>query len=304
MRYWSMSLGVAASGALIAISRFAFGPTHANWIIFGLAIAATVLSLAATAVALLRENHAFSGLSALSALIAAWTIIATRAFTGPTALWLGFAGGLALLLLSVRALALHETTVERVVHALELDGSGEGTLAIRRAPAQPAAATTLRGTGFEISGVMRSWMRWLAYVGLALAGAFVVLATFAWQDPTQGVSVRWLAFGVGIGAAFAALSALLERGLAIRIEGPSTARVLTIAITATAAAIAIALIVLMVVLHGSDARWWAFGLGAGLAVASLVAATIHELSSERIRHELEIRRATSTPAEQATEAAH
>jgi hypothetical protein len=31
-----------------------------------------------------------------------------------------------------------------------------------------------------------------------------------------------------------------------------------------------------------------FGLGAGLAGVSLVAATIHELSTERIRHELEI----------------
>jgi hypothetical protein len=35
-------------------------------------------------------------------------------------------------------------------------------------------------------------------------------------------------------------------------------------------------------------RWWTFGLGAGLAGVSLVASVAHELSSERVRHELEV----------------
>src|ERR1700727_1718659 len=121
MRYWGMSIGVAISGALIAISRFAFVQTHAIWIVFGLAIAAAVLSLAAAAVALLRENHAFSGISALSALIA----------------------------------------------------------------------------------------------------GFVVLATFAWQSPTSDVSLRWLAFGVGVAAVTAALIALVDYVVAISSDGAS-----------------------------------------------------------------------------------
>ncbi len=304
MRYWAMSLGVAISGAFIAISRFSFAPTHAIWIVFGLAIAAAVLSIAAAAVALLRQNHAFSGLSALSVLIAAFTIIVTRTFTLPSALWVALAGGLALLVLSLRALALHETTIERVVHALELDGSGDGTLAIRRAPAHAAAVSSAPGTSFGITAVMRSWMRWLAYIGVALAGAFVVLATFAWQTPTAAVSVRWLAFGIGIAAAAAALSALLDRAIAIAGEGASPVRLLSAVLAGAMAAVSIALIVLMVVLNGSDARWWAFGLGAALVGTALVAATVHELSSERIRHELEIAHPAPVLAEQQTETAY
>jgi hypothetical protein len=56
----------------------------------------------------------------------------------------------------------------------------------------------------------------------------------------------------------------------------------------------------MVALHGVDARWWAFGLGAGLVGVSLLASTIHELSSERVRHELEVAHAGVPAGEPAT----
>ena len=286
MRYWAMTLGVAVSGAFIAIDRFAFAPSTAVWIAFAVAIAATISSVAATVMALPRQNHAFSGISALSALVGAWTVIATRVFPVSSAVWLTFAGGLALLLLSLRALALHETTVERVVHALELNGSGEGVLAIGPTTTQPVAVTA-------------AWMQWLSNTALAIAGAFVVLATFAWQNPAQGVSVRWLAFGVGIAAAVAAFGALIERALAVRAEGPDAGQIVATTVTAVGAAIAIGLIVLMATLHGADARWWAFGLGDGLVGASLVAAAVHEFRSERVRHELEVARASSTSREPA-----
>jgi hypothetical protein len=92
MRYWALSVATAAAGGFIAVDRFAFVPQHAIWIAFGVAIAAGVFSLAASAVALVRQNQRFSGLSAVSALIAGFTIIAMRTFTAPTALWLAFAG--------------------------------------------------------------------------------------------------------------------------------------------------------------------------------------------------------------------
>ena len=122
MRYWAMTFAVAIGGAFLAIQRFAFAPTSAVWIAFGVAVAAVVLSLAAVLVALLRDNQAFSGVSAISALVAASTVIATLAFTAPTAPWIAFGGGLVLLALSLRGLTLHETTVERVVHQLEVTG--------------------------------------------------------------------------------------------------------------------------------------------------------------------------------------
>ena len=294
-RYWAMSFAVAISGAFIAIDRFAFTPTNAIHIAFGVAIAAAVFALAATAVALLRENNAFSGLSALSALVASATVLATRVVSTPSALWIAFAGGVALVLLSLRALALHETTVERVVHALELDATGG--LAIR--PTAATVAPPARGLRdrVEISRAMRSWLFWLTHTGIALAGAFVVLATFAWPEPVQTVSPRWLAFGVGIGAAAVALITLLDRGLAARAEGVTPARLAAILITGISAVVAIGLIVLMDVLHGVDARWWAFGLGDGLAGASLLALTVHELSSERVRHELEVAHAAAPTGE-------
>jgi hypothetical protein len=78
MRYWAMTFAVAIGGTFLAIQRFAFAPTTAVWIAFGVASAAVVLSLAAALVALLRDNQSFSGVSALSALVAGWTVIALR----------------------------------------------------------------------------------------------------------------------------------------------------------------------------------------------------------------------------------
>jgi hypothetical protein len=281
IRYWALTMATALAGAFIAIDRFAFTPTNSLHIAFGVAIAAAALSLAAIAVALLRENHAFSGTSALSLLVAGFTIIATRVFTGPSALWLAFAGGVGLLLLSLRALALHETTVEQVVHQLELSGSGESSVAVSR-------------TGIEISGTMRSWLYWLSHTGIALAGAFVVASTFIWRHgDTTTVSPRWLAFGVGVGAASIGLASLADRALDAYREGYTPERIAAIVLTGLAVAAAVALFVVMAAITNTfDLRWWAFGLGAGMSGISLVASTVHELTTERVRHELEVAQGT------------
>jgi hypothetical protein len=302
MRYWAMSVAVALAGGCLAIGRFAFAPNHAVWIAFGVAIAAGVFSLAATGVALVRQNQAFSGLSAVSALVASWTIIATRVFTTSSALWLAFAGGLALLLLSLRALALHETTIERVVHALELNGASQPAAVSQGQAVATSPAHRLR-RGLQISSEIRSWMYWLTHTGVGLAGAFVVLATFAWwPKASPQVSPRWLTFALGVAGASLAISLLLERVLAARSEGRTASQRAAIAITTASAAVSIALIVLMAVLHGTDARWWAFGLGDGMVGVSLLAWIIHELGSERVRHELEIAHATTTIQAEAADA--
>lgn len=275
MRYWAMTFAVAIGGAFLAIERFAFAPTTAVWIASAVAAAAVVLSLAAVVVALLRNNQAFSGLSAMSVLIAGWTVIATRVFTTPTALWLAFGGGIVLLALSLRALALHEATVEQVVHQLEVDGSGETFAAIRR-------------RGVEISGTMRSWLHWLGRTGIALAGAFIVAITFVWPHTTTELSPRWLAFGVAVGAATIGLGLLVDGLLDLRRTNLTRPRAIETLLSLAAVAVAGALIVLTAVQGVGNLRWWTFGLGAGLAGISLVASIVHELSSERVRHELEI----------------
>jgi hypothetical protein len=279
MRYWAMTFAVAISGAFLAIERFAFAPTTAVWIAFGVAVAAVLFSLAAALVALLRENQTFSGVSALSALVAAWTVIATRVFATPTALWLVFGGGIVLLTLSLRALALHEATVERVVHKLEVGGSGETFAPIRR-------------RGIEISGTMRSWLHWLGHTGIGLAGAFVVASTFIWPQATADLSPRWLAFGVAAGAATIGLGLLLDGLLDLQRTNMTRPRAIEILLTLAAVAVAGALVVLTAANIG-NLRWWTFGLGAGLAGVSLAASLLHELSSERVRHELEVEHTTA-----------
>jgi hypothetical protein len=275
MRYWAMTFAVAIGGAFLAIERFAFAPSSAVWIGFGVAVAAVALSLAAALVALLRDNQTFSGVSAMSALVAAWTVIATRAFTAPTALWLVFAGGIALLALSLRALALHETTVEQVVHQLDVNGSGETFAGIRR-------------RGIEISGTMRSWLHWLGHTGIGLAGAFVVASTFIWPHATPELSPRWLAFGVAAVAGAIGLGLLLDSLVDVQRTNMTLARTIEVLLTTATVAVAGALIVLTAA-HGiGNLRWWTFGLGAGLVGASLLASIVHELSAERVRHELEV----------------
>jgi hypothetical protein len=275
MRYWAMTFAVAIGGAFLAIERFAFAPSNAVWIGFGVAVAAVALSLAAALVALLRDNQTFSGVSAMSALVAAWTVIATRAFTAPTALWLVFAGGIALLALSLRALALHETTVEQVVHQLNVNGSGETFAGIRR-------------RGIEISGTMRSWLHWLGHTGIGLAGAFVVASTFIWPHATPELSPRWLAFGVAAVAGAIGLGLLLDSLVDVQRTNMTLARTIEVLLTTATVAVAGALIVLTAA-HGiGNLRWWTFGLGAGLVGASLLASIVHELSAERVRHELEV----------------
>ena len=279
MRYWAMTFAVAIGGAFLAIERFAFAPSNAVWIGFGVAVAAVALSLAAALVALLRDNQTFSGVSAVSALVAAWTVIATRAFTTPTALWLVFAGGIALLALSLRALALHETTVEQVVHQLEVNGSGETFATIRR-------------RGIEISGTMRSWLHWLGHTGIGLAGALIVASTFIWPHATPELSPRWLAFGVAAVAGAIALGLLLDGLMDVPRANTTVARTLEVVLTTAAVAMAGALIVLTAAQGIGNLRWWTFGLGAGLVGAALLASIVHELSAERVRHELEVGQTT------------
>jgi hypothetical protein len=283
MRYWAMSLATAVCGGFIAVERFAFAPHAAVWIAFGIAIGATACSLSAFAVALSRGNHDFSTMSAICALAGGWTIMAVPIFAAPTALWLVFAGGVALLAVSLQALALHERTIERVVHGLE-----------RAAPEAASAAgpASVRRL-VEVSAPMRSWTYWLTHTGIAVAGAFVVLMTFALSGlPAPHASVRWLAFAVAIASLVMAAGALAQR-IVLRegvagIEGTANGRRGALLLTAASAAVSIAMIVTMTVYAGSTARWLAFAFGCGLVGVSLLAHVGHELTTDRVRHEVEI----------------
>jgi hypothetical protein len=297
-RYWALILATAIAVAFMVIERFAFAQTTSVWITFGVAIAATACSLAAFGVALLRENHAFSGLSALSAMAGGFTIIAMRAFSAPTALWLALAGGVVLTLVSLRALALHETTVERVTYELEhgvplAAVEGQPATVPSPEPQAPASRMSTLARRLDVSAPMRSWTYWLTRTGIAVAGAFIVAMTFALNVPgTNYDTLRWLAFGVGVAAGVMALGALLQRIVlrdgAHAVEGEARGRVAAIVMTSASLAVSVGMIVTMAAYSTSSLRWIAFALGLGLAGISLAAHVAHELTSERVRHELEI----------------
>ena len=165
------------------------------------------------------------------------------------------------------------------MHQLEVNGSGETFAAIRR-------------RGIEISGAMRSWLHWLGHTAIGLAGAFIVASTFIWPHATPELSPRWLAFGVAAVAGTVGLGLLLDGLVDVQRTNMTLARTTEILLTTASVAVAAALMVLTAA-HGiGNLRWWTFGLGAGLVGASLIASIVHELSTERVRHELEVAQTT------------
>jgi hypothetical protein len=120
--------------------------------------------------------------------------------------------------------------------------------------------------------------RYLTNVGLTVAGAFMVVAAFAW-----GVSVfEWIMFGIGILAVLTAAAILLrrrgvvQRGLdgAIGVLGAWT-------------------IVASLVFAGSTITWLGFASGVALVGFALIGLTLHELRTERVVHSIEVRSATA-----------
>ncbi|HEX2087859.1 MAG TPA: hypothetical protein VHF89_19390 [Solirubrobacteraceae bacterium] len=82
------TLAAAVIGALLVITTFAFGGDAADWISFGLAVAAL-----GTAGALRGQRLLGAGIG----LVSAWTIlVALGIFSGATQTWLIFAGGAAI----------------------------------------------------------------------------------------------------------------------------------------------------------------------------------------------------------------
>ena len=70
-----------------------------------------------------RLGHGLLGLVGL------WSLIAALAFSGPALTWLVFADAIALGVLALADLAVHEATTERIVHQLEVrDPSRDGRI--------------------------------------------------------------------------------------------------------------------------------------------------------------------------------
>ena len=115
-RFLLDSLFVVA-GAFLAVASMAWASGTAGWTAFGVSAGVTVLAAASAAVAKRTSTRVGHGLLGLVGL---WSLIAAVAFSGTTLTWLVFADAIAVGVLALADLVVHEATTERIVHQLEV----------------------------------------------------------------------------------------------------------------------------------------------------------------------------------------
>jgi hypothetical protein len=124
---FASNLVVLLGGAFLACASFAFSANVVGWLAlaFGALIALTVLGAFAT-----RERGAAQRSFDVGVLvIAAWTIVSCRTFSGSTESWLTFASGATMVLFAFAGLVVHEVLLELALK--------------RRRAAQPDGRVTL-----------------------------------------------------------------------------------------------------------------------------------------------------------------
>ncbi len=120
-------------------------------------------------------------------------------------------------------------------------------------------------------------IRYLYNIALGLAAAFLVVATQAFAAPT----VAWLTFAIATGATMIALGMLTRRGLGQRI------------LTGLGVTLGAWTIVASLVFVPTTVVWLGFASALAFAGLALAGLTLHELTTERVVHSLEIE---ETPA--------
>lgn len=121
IRYLSnLTIGILA-GFLVAATQ-AFADTPVKWLGFALASAATVIGLGMLAANRDALQRAVGGATAI---LGAWTVVASLVFGLATVATLVFASALGFAALALIGLTAHELRTERVVHSLELGDERE-----------------------------------------------------------------------------------------------------------------------------------------------------------------------------------
>ena len=124
-RFLLDSLFVVAA-AFLTVASMAWSAGPAGWTAFGVSTGIAVLAVASVATAKktsLRVGHGLLGLVAL------WSLVAALAFSGTALTWLVFADAIAVGVLALADLAVHEATTERIVHSLEVrDPAADGRI--------------------------------------------------------------------------------------------------------------------------------------------------------------------------------
>jgi hypothetical protein len=115
-RFLLDSLFVVA-GAFLTVASMAWASGTAGWTAFGVSAGVTVLAVASAARTRKTSQRIVHGVLSVVAL---WSLIAAVAFSGTALTWLVFADAIALGVLALADLAVHEATTERIVHSLEV----------------------------------------------------------------------------------------------------------------------------------------------------------------------------------------
>ena len=116
---------VAAAFLTVASMAWSVGP--AGWTAFGVSTGIALLAVASAAASKKTSQRVGHGLLGLVAL---WSLVAALAFSGTALTWLVFADAIAVGVLALADLAVHEATTERIVHSLEVrDPAADGRIA-------------------------------------------------------------------------------------------------------------------------------------------------------------------------------
>jgi hypothetical protein len=107
----------------------------------------------------------------------------------------------------------------------------------------------------------------------ALAGGFLVAASLAFSANTAG----WLAFGVSAGVAVLAAAALAKYGTSRASYG-----------YAAAFAVGLWSLIAALIFTGSTLTWLVFADALALLAVALTDLALHEISTERVVHTLEV----------------
>jgi hypothetical protein len=116
MRFSVDVLGILAGGFL-AVTAVAFAAPAAAWVGFGVFTGLAVLG--ALGAVLATRTSAQIGHGVLG-LVGLWSLIAALVFSGPALTALLFADALAVVIVALADLVVHELSTERVVHQLEV----------------------------------------------------------------------------------------------------------------------------------------------------------------------------------------
>lgn len=108
----------------------------------------------------------------------------------------------------------------------------------------------------------------------ALAGGFLVAASLAFSANTVG----WLAFGVSAGVAVLAAGALAKHGITRESYGYGAAF-----------AVGLWSLIAALVFTGNTLTWLVFADALALLAVALTDLGLHEISTERVVHTLEVR---------------